>query len=150
MIDANYKLLILKLSYFMETFVFIIGGKFHLITVYIVFHHTTLPLCVWLSLNYNPGGPFLLVAVINLVTHLILMAYLITTQLWPSLKNSWTKSVVVKAHIVQFSIMLLYGCYLFVDNPCKYPMSLIYFAFVWGAVTCFLYVKGQKKNKMNS
>lgn len=148
MIDANYELLMLKLSYFLETFAFALAGKFHLISAYILFHHTTLPFWVWLSLNYNPGGHFLMLIVINLVTHLTFKTYLITT-LWPSMKKIWPGNLIKKAQIVQFSLMFLHGCQLFVDNPCKYPLSVVCFGIVWGVVLVSFFINAQDAQGKN-
>lgn len=51
-----HELLIVKLTYMLETIIFLLGKKENLASKYHIFHHSTIPICVWLIANYVPGG----------------------------------------------------------------------------------------------
>lgn len=51
-----YAFFLVKLTYMLETVVFMLGKKYSLASKYHVFHHATLPILVWMTANYTPGG----------------------------------------------------------------------------------------------
>lgn len=60
-VDCVYAYLILKISYTLETVEFILGKRYHRVPLYHIAHHATLPLLVWMSTNYFPGGIYLII-----------------------------------------------------------------------------------------
>lgn len=149
MIEMMNSAFLLKLAYFLETYVYALDGKFHLLTPYLIFHHSTLPFCIWLANNYNPGGHFILAGVINLVAHIILMVYNVTTQIWPELKTTGFRNFVAKSYVTHLGLIFLHGLQLFFYNPCKFPLSLNWFGMTWGTIIIILNNKAQKKSKVN-
>lgn len=147
-VDTCYAFLLLKLTYTLETVVFMLGKKFVLVTKYHVFHHATLPLLIWMGVNYVPGGHATFFAFVNSLTHMILFSYFTVVTAFPALKDyvTWWRSafnwlhvsgfknffqIVIKLYIfqiVQFAILILHGGQLFFWNPCNFEANFIVIA----------------------
>lgn len=133
-------MMILKLSFYLETIFFTLGGNFHLVTNYIIAHHTTYPAMIWYAISLAPGGQSICQAVINLTTHLILLPLFIAIMLFPSLKFSWSKQFFVWVHIVQFTLMLIHGLQSLYDNSCNFSMKVAWVSYAWGSIMIGLYL----------
>lgn len=85
----------------LETVVFMLGKKHVLVSKYHVFHHATLPLLVWVAVNYNPGGQAMFFGLINSFTHIIVLGYFVSVTAFPALKKytKWWKSVFNWLHV---------------------------------------------------
>lgn len=121
-VDFVYDFLIVKLTYMLETVVFMFGKKYSLVSKYHVFHHATLPLLVWAPANYFPGGKdlnltfvystFVLIvkfskghitffALVNSITHIFVLGYFVVVTAFPGLKKytTWWKSAFNWLHV---------------------------------------------------
>lgn len=100
-VNHCYAFLIVKLTYMLETVVFVLGKKTVLVSRYHVFHHATLPLLIWLGVNYFPGGHVTFFALVNSITHMILLAYFVIVTAFPDLKEhtKWWKSTFNWLHV---------------------------------------------------
>lgn len=140
-VDIQHTYFLLKFLYFAETIIFTFSGKNELVTSYIVFHHSTMPLMLWWFTNFMPGGHSLFFGVVNLSSHVLLMVYHTSTTLFPSLKRSWGRSYIMWVHIVQFSLIILHWSQLAFANYCDYPTQMLYIGLGWGFSIYLLYCR---------
>lgn len=100
-VDTIYAFLIVKFTYMLETVVFMLGKKDVLVSKYHVFHHATLPMLIWLAVNYYPGGHAMFFGLINSITHMIVLAYFVAVTALPGLKKytTWWKSAFNWLHV---------------------------------------------------
>lgn len=100
-VDFCYFFLLVKLTYMLETVVFMWGKKYALASKYHVFHHATLPILIWLGVNYFPGGQSTFFALINSITHMIVLGYFVIVTAFPVLKQytTWWKSAFNWLHV---------------------------------------------------
>lgn len=96
-----YSFLFVKLTYMLETVVFMLGKKYTLVSKYHVTHHSTLPLFVWLGVNYFPGGHATFFVLANSFTHIFLFGYFVIVTASPGLKKytTWWKSAFNWLHV---------------------------------------------------
>lgn len=141
---------LLKLSFYFETILFTLGGKFNLMTTYIVTHHTTYPILLFYGFSFAPGGQSLFFVVVNLTAHLILLPYLAFILLFPTLKPSWSRQFFVWLHIVQFFVMLFHGLQLLYDNSCHFPMKVACVTYLWGLIMIGTYFGDWCRKKPDS
>lgn len=108
MVELVYALFLIKISYMLETVVFLLGKKNFLASRYHVFHHSTLPLCVWIAVRYYPGYNASFLILINAIAHMILLGYFVFVALFPELKEKtlWWKSAFNWIHV---SIINIYN-----------------------------------------
>lgn len=160
-VDFVYTFLVIKLTYMLETVVFVLGKKETLVSKYHVFHHATLPLLIWAPANYFPGGHITFFGLINSITHIIVLGYFIVVTAFPKLKKytTWWRSVFNWLHvrkafhykivkfvlkfilqIAQFSILIVHGAQVFFSNPCGVPLFIMYPAVAYGFGLLALYV----------
>lgn len=121
-----------KLTHFMETLIFIYGGKFHPVHFYITYHHATVPILLWISLNFYPGGHSVFSLFVNLLTHSITFGYLCLMQFMPKLKTLNWQVFTSWVNLMQMLVIFVHGCQLFFSNPCNYPIILVWTAALWG------------------
>lgn len=131
--------LLLKLSYYLETTFFIITGRFNLMTSYIITHHSTYPMLIWYALATAPGGHGVFFVSVNLFTHFVYFSQRLIFLPFPQLRKSWSQKVFVWLHITQFSVILIHGSQLVVNNYCNYPIGVTYVALVWGCLMIGMY-----------
>lgn len=96
-----YSFLFVKLTYMLETVVFMLGKKYTLVSKYHVTHHSTLPIFVWLGVNYFPGGHATFFVLANSLTHIFLFGYFVIVTASPGLKKytTWWKSAFNWLHV---------------------------------------------------
>lgn len=85
----------------LETVVFMLGKKHTLVSKYHVFHHATLPLLIWAPANYFPGGHITFFALINSITHILVLGYFVVVTAFPNLKEytTWWRSAFNWLHV---------------------------------------------------
>lgn len=155
-----YGFFLVKLTYMLETVVFMLGKKYSLVSKYHVFHHATLPILVWVVANFMPGGQATFFALVNSFVHVIVLGYFVTVTAFPHLKQymTWWKSAFNWLHvrlmasyrsclmernyfqIGQFTIVIIHAAQLIFWNTCDYPMLLIYTIVVFGTTIFALYM----------
>lgn len=139
-IDSFHTFFILKLTYYLETTIFIITGKFKLLTTYIIVHHSTYPILIWYALVAAPGGHAIFFIFVNLLTHFLYMSHQLIVLPFPRLKQPWSRSFLIWLHIIQFTLMMAHGAQLLLDNFCNFPIKITYISIVWGAFIIGLYI----------
>lgn len=133
LIHTHHQLILFKLTHYLETTIFIIGGRFQRVHLYISFHHATLPVILWIGLNYFPaGGHSLFFMFTNLIAHSIMFGLLSLIAINPKLRKLNWKSVISWINVVQMVAIFLHGCQLFLSNSCNFPMILVWIASIWG------------------
>lgn len=85
----------------LETVVFMLGKKNNLASKYHIFHHATIPLLVWIGVEYMPGGHATFFAFVNSFTRIILLGYFITVTVFPGVKLyvKWWRSAFNYIHV---------------------------------------------------
>lgn len=101
MVNYCYAFLLVKLTYMLETVVFMLGKKYNLVSIYHVFHHSTLPILIWLGVNYYPGGHATFLIMANSIAHSLLFGYFVIVTAFPKLKKyvTWWKSAFNYLHV---------------------------------------------------
>lgn len=93
-VDICYKFLWFKFTYYLEIVIFILRKKEKLVTPYMIFHHATFPIIVWMGANFAPGGHAVFVGVANSFFHIILFGIIISGTILPHIKGPWfTKAI---------------------------------------------------------
>lgn len=136
--------MVVKLTYMLETVVFMLGKKYTLVSKYHVFHHATLPLLVWAPVNYFPGGNYHLTfswltmnfmvkfpighvtffVLINSITHILVLGYFVVVTAFPGLKKytTWWKSAFNWLHVSWANFMGL-----LIEDVITFPKELVCF-----------------------
>lgn len=140
-----------KLTYFMDTTLRIIIGFRPRTHIYLIYHHSTVPIVFWLMLNYYPGGHLMVSVLINLLTHSILHGYMFITELIPKLRELNTSVHIQWLVCAELIAIFLHVCQLFFLNTCGYPMTIIYISTLWGfsLMGYFLLIKSTFARKFN-
>jgi len=98
-----------KLFDLLDTLFFILRGKFSHVSVLQVYHHSTVVLTVWISLQYVPLSQNLFYAWINSLVHVVMYTYyglaLLKIRVW------W-KRYITCMQLTQFIIMSILTAYL--------------------------------------
>lgn len=95
-----------KLTYYLEIVIFILRKKEKLVTPYMIFHHSTFPIIVWLGVNFAPGGHTMFVGVSNTFFHVILFGIIIAGTLWPHIKGTWFTNAIALTQVTIINYQL--------------------------------------------
>ena len=113
---------------FIDTFCFIARKKFNQVSALHVYHHSIMPLSIWIMLRFLPGGHGTFAGFINAIVHVIMYTYYLISGLGPHYqKYIWWKSYVTKIQLIQFVLVMIHSFQLLFKNECNYPMFSAYF-----------------------
>lgn len=144
----------------MESFLIEIGKKNVSRWVYLVIHHSTLPVVVWFGVNYLPGGNGTFPMFVLSIVASIYTTYIVVVLVFPSWKSKLTwweaivnpiqvkrKIIAEKCHfyrlifqIAQVFIIIAHGIQPLFYNPCNFSLALIYFCLVYAVLLVTLFV----------
>lgn len=95
-----------KFTYYLEIVIFVLRKKEKLVTPYMIFHHATFPIIVWIATNYTPGGHAIFVGVANTFFHTILFGIIILGTLWPHIKGKWFTNTIALTQVTVFWMII--------------------------------------------
>lgn len=96
--------LIFKMTYFIEVLVFELMKNERRASFFCYFHHLTLPIMIWIMINYQPGGHFTFIGFINTFDHVILFGTLIIVSIFPSSRGKWYKHTIFYGQVSSESL----------------------------------------------
>ncbi|PAA49026.1 hypothetical protein BOX15_Mlig003805g3 [Macrostomum lignano] len=115
----------------LDTFFFVLRGRFELVTFLHVFHHAVLPPAWWWGVKFVPGGFGSFAAMLNSVVHTVMYLYYGLAAMGPSVQPYlWWKRYLTKFQMVQFVTMVVHGMQLYFIE-CNYPKAFA------NAIMCF-------------
>lgn len=79
--------------------VFILRKKEKLVTPYMIFHHATFPIIVWMGANFTPGGHAIFVGFANSFFHIILFGIIILGTMLPHIKGPWFTNAIALTQV---------------------------------------------------
>lgn len=140
LIDLQHQVLLFKMSYTVETFVFYLSGEFKLVQLYMVYHHATLPILAWVAMNFWPTGHSVFFIFVNMFIHSIMFSYLFLMLWIPKLKKLNWQAFISWLNIIQITAIFIHGGQLFFRNPCNYPMTIVWISATWGVSIVVVFV----------
>jgi len=106
-----YWYFISKIVDLLDTVFFILRKKWTQVSALHVYHHASVPFCVWLATNYAPtAGVNGIFPIFNSAVHVLMYTYYALSAFGPSVqKYLWWKRYITQVQLVQFVIFFLYG-----------------------------------------
>lgn len=122
-----------------DTVFFVLRKKNSQITFLHTYHHTIVPLIIWVSFKYNAMIPInRMFCTFNTFIHTLMYGYYALAAMGPNVtKFLWWKKYLTQLQILQFVICGTYGFILYVMQT-DYPMD--WFGFVVGQNPIFFYM----------
>jgi phosphatidylglycerophosphate synthase len=99
-------------------------------------------------MKFMPGGHGTFFVMLNTFVHIIMYTYYMLAAVGPQMqKYLWWKKYLTMLQLVQFVGIFVHSSQLFISNPCKFPIGLVWF--VWGHAVMFfgLFSGLQKETK---
>ncbi|CAK9297651.1 unnamed protein product [Gordionus sp. m RMFG-2023] len=121
-----------KIVELLDTMFFILRKKFGQVSFLHVYHHSTMPILMWLCVKYYAGGNCFIVGILNSLIHIFMYGYYALSALGPHMhKYLWWKPYLTIAQLVQLGAILIHSLVnRYVD--CKsYPYQYNYLAIVY-------------------
>lgn len=121
--------LLSKLLDFMDTFFFVLRKKSSQLTPLHLYHHASVPFCVWLAVAFAPtAGVNGIFPIFNSLVHVVMYSYYALSAMGPAIqKYLWWKKYITQIQLVQFIIFFFYGgTYFFYQT--NWPRVLMYTA----------------------
>lgn len=119
------------------------------------YHHAAMVLSGYISSKWLPGGPPIILGIINCLVHTVMYFYYFVTSFKPELKQSiWWKKHITHVQLLQFTILFGHFSHsIFVDS-CSYPKVILWILLIQDTFMLFLfsdfyikvYLKKDKKN----
>jgi elongation of very long chain fatty acids protein 7 len=111
-----YWYFISKIIDLMDTIFFILRKKWSQVSPLHVYHHSSVPLCVWLAVKFAPtAGVNGIFPILNSAVHVLMYTYYALSAFGPSVqKYLWWKRYITQVQLIQFVVFFVYGTtYLF-------------------------------------
>lgn len=106
--------------------IFVLRKKDRQITPLHVFHHSVVPITLWIGMKYAPGGNNAFFPFLNSGVHTIMYLYYGLSAFGPSVqKYLWWKKYLTKLQLTQFILALAHGLRALVQD-CEFPRSFIF------------------------
>lgn len=98
-----YLFVVTKFLYTLQSVVFVMCKKQSSVSTYLLIHHATFPLLLWIGTNFYPGGHATFIGSINAVVHFCVTGMRIISTIWPSESFiKYSKIVDVRMHVSFF------------------------------------------------
>uniref|UniRef100_A0A1I8J4D0 Elongation of very long chain fatty acids protein n=1 Tax=Macrostomum lignano TaxID=282301 RepID=A0A1I8J4D0_9PLAT len=121
----------------LDTFFFVLRGRFELVTFLHVFHHAVVPPSAWWGVKFVPGGFSTFATMLNSVVHVVMYLYYGLAAMGPSVQPYlWWKRYLTKFQMVQFVTIVIHGMQLYFIE-CDYPKA---FANAIMTLACIFFV----------
>ena len=121
-----YWYFISKIIDLMDTVFFILRKKWSQVTALHVYHHSSVPFCVWLATSFAPtAGVNGIFPILNSAVHVLMYTYYALSAFGPSVQRYlWWKRYITQIQLIQFVIFFLYGM-TYVIKQTGWPLILI-------------------------
>jgi len=106
-----YWYFISKIIDLLDTVFFVLRKKWSQVTALHVYHHSSVPFCVWLAVSYAPtAGVNGIFPIFNSAVHVLMYTYYALSAFGPSVqKYLWWKRYITQVQLAQFVIFFFYG-----------------------------------------
>ncbi|CAG2110367.1 unnamed protein product [Medioppia subpectinata] len=111
-----YWYFISKIIDLMDTVFFVLRKKWSQVSPLHLYHHSSVPLCVWLAVKFAPtAGVNGIFPILNSAVHVLMYTYYALSAFGPSVqKYLWWKRYITQVQLIQFMVFFVYGTtYLF-------------------------------------
>ena len=145
-----------KLIDLMDTVFFVLRKKDSQVTPLHLYHHASVPVCVWLALKYAPSaGVNGIFPIFNSLVHVLMYSYYALTTFGPWIhKYLWWKKYLTMIQLVQFAIFFTYSM-TYVIKQTGWPSFLIItsvmqpplYLFMFTSFYCHTYCSQDKNSK---
>jgi len=105
-----------KIIDLMDTVFFVLRKKWSQVSPLHIYHHSSVPLCVWLAVKFAPtAGVNGIFPILNSAVHVLMYTYYALSAFGPSVqKYLWWKRYITQVQLIQFLVFFVYGTtYLF-------------------------------------
>lgn len=139
----------------LETIFFVLRKKDNQISFLHVFHHSIVPLDVWVGFKYSPSESASFFPLINSFVHAVMYLYYALTTLGPRVRPYlWWKKYLTQLQIVQLVLVAIHCFHLVLVPNCNIPKAIfaIYFPQVILLVYLFssFFIKSYLKSSLAS
>ncbi|XP_050520256.1 elongation of very long chain fatty acids protein AAEL008004-like [Daktulosphaira vitifoliae] len=139
-----------KILDLLDTVFFILRKKNSHVTLLHVYHHAIMVISCWVHLRFYKGIECLVAGLINVFIHVIMYSYYFLSAMGPSVqKYLWWKKYLTLMQIIQFIIVLIYLCCMFIFQcgfPKTFSLYMICNAFVFLYLFTMFYMNTYSKN----
>jgi len=106
-----YWYLMSKIIDLMDTVFFVLRKKWSQVSALHIYHHSSVPFCVWLAVNYAPtAGVNGIFPIFNSAVHVLMYTYYALSAFGPSVqKYLWWKRYITMVQLAQFVIFFAYA-----------------------------------------
>lgn len=145
-VDFVYFYTISKLVDLMDTVFFVLRKKQNQITPLHLYHHSSVPFCVWMAVySFPTAGPSGVFPILNSLVHVIMYSYYALAALGPAVQRYlWWKRYITQIQLVQFVIFAIYATTFFILES-GYPKILVVVALFQPPLYLFLFGTFYKK-----
>jgi hypothetical protein len=100
-----------KLVDLMDTVFFVLRKKWSQVSPLHLYHHSSVPLCVWLAVRFAPtAGVNGIFPIFNSAVHVLMYTYYALAAFGPSVhKYLWWKKYITQVQLAQFLVFFLYA-----------------------------------------
>jgi len=127
-----------KVLDFMDTVFIVAGGKWRQLSFLHVYHHSTIFIVYWLSLNVGYDGDIYLTVVLNGFIHFLMYFYYLATTFNISVPSP-LKKLLTNSQLVQFVVMMSQATYLLLHD-CPFPrrVTTFYLLYIFSLFVLFM------------
>lgn len=100
-----------KLVDLLDTVFFVLRKKYSQVSPLHLYHHSSVPLCVWLAVRYAPtAGVNGIFPIFNSAVHVLMYTYYALSAFGPSVqKYLWWKRYITQVQLAQFFVFFVYA-----------------------------------------
>lgn len=148
-LELTWWFLMARMLDLLDTVFFVARKKQDHVSFLHIFHHVSVVVSLWLSVNYGVLGQNIPIIVLNACVHVVMYSYYFLTTLGPKVRTYlWWKKYLTQLQIIQLIAFVVYGSFpLFIE--CGFPqwMSLLCVGQVAAMILMFLhfYIKSYRK-----
>lgn len=101
----------LKVLDLLDTVFFVLRRKSRQLSFLHVYHHLAIVWGTWLVVNYQPGGHFVFLGLLNAFVHSIMYAYYFAAMRWPVAvrRAVYVKQLVTISQMLQFGVLIVHS-----------------------------------------
>lgn len=124
--ELNYAYFLLKITDLLDTLFIVLKKKSNQLSFLHCYHHGGMVLATYMSSKWLPGGPAIMLGVVNTLVHMVMYSYYFLTALKPELKKSlWWKKHITQIQLAQFLFLFVHFLRATLAEDCDYPQFFL-------------------------
>lgn len=125
-VDLNYAYFMLKICDLFDTLFIVLKKKENQLSFLHCYHHGGMVLATYMSSKWLPGGPPIMLGVVNTLVHMVMYSYYFLTAFKPELKKSlWWKKHITQIQLAQFMFLFVHFLRATLTKDCEYPQFFL-------------------------